>query len=323
MKKYLFLLCLVVCSLFAYAIETEESLLLINPGRETYINYPSQMLKTRFNVTVFLPEKYVPLKKQYPVILWLGAGPKQASQAEALQSRYPALVVGINWTEQDYAQPEQLASFITRELIPYIDTNYFTFAEPEKRLLVAEGEQASRLALLLLKRPYFAKAGALTALSQPGEYEGIPAGVRLYIRGEQAELAVAQQTLEAAQKTYGPDFVLHYNRASDTWWETARPDYAWAPQADVQIKRLEAALDAARLALGAGQAAHLRVWAVLKNGQFFDYIPAQVRMSPPYLTWEAATGSLYPVSGAEKTTVRLGAVVDKPGFSAKIRLKKS
>ena len=44
-------------------------------------------------------------------------------------------------------------------------------------------------------------------------------------------------------------------------------------------------------------------------------------MSPPYLTWDETTGSLRPIAGATKGTVRLGAVVDKPGFSAKIKLK--
>ncbi len=321
MKKYLFTFLLAICTPFVYGIETDQSLLLINPGRETYINYPSQILKSRFNVTVFLPEKYVPLKKQYPVILWLGAEPKQAPKAKELQERYPAVIVGINWKEADYNDPEQLVAFITRELVPYIDTNYFTFAEPEKRLLVAEGEQASRLVLALLKKPYFANAAAITALSEPEVYKDIPGAVRLYIRGEQAGLSVAQKSLETAQKTYGTDFVLHYNRESDGWWEISRPDYLWAPREQVQLKRLDAELDAKYLVLTENKAAHLRIWAVLENQQFFDYIPGQVRMSPPYLTWDETTGSLRPIAGATKGTVRLGAVVDKPGFSAKIKLK--
>lgn len=322
MKKYLFTLLLAFCAPLVYGIETDESLLLINPGRETYINYPSQILKSKFHVTVFLPEKRVPLKKQYPVILWLGAGPKQAPLAEELQARYPAVIVGINWTEADYASPAKLEEFITRELMPYVDTNYFTFADPEKRLLVAEGEQASRLVFSLIRKPNFAYAAAVTALSEPAVYENIPAQVRLYIRGEQAGLAVAQTALETAQKTYGTDFVLHYNRGN-SWWETARPDYLWAPKDQVQLKRLEAAVNVKKLVLTENKPARLRVWAVLNNAQFFDYIPVQVRVSPPYLTWDAATGYLLPINGAEKATVRLGAVVDKPGFSAKIKLKKS
>ena len=78
MKKLLFLLFL----LFPTLAVCGEPLLLINPGRETFLNFPSASVGNDKTVTVFLPEPAVPLRGRYPVIYLLGAGPDDAQAAQ-------------------------------------------------------------------------------------------------------------------------------------------------------------------------------------------------------------------------------------------------
>ena len=128
MKKLLFLLFL----LFPTLAVCGEPLLLIHPGRETFLNFPSASVGNDKTVTVFLPEPAVPLRGRYPVIYLLGAGPDdaQAAQEKLDGSARKAILVGVNFTDAELADTDKIATFFSRELVPYIDTNYPTVDEP-------------------------------------------------------------------------------------------------------------------------------------------------------------------------------------------------
>ena len=113
--------------------------MLINPGRETFLNFPSAIMGNDKTVTVFLPEPAIPLHKRYPVVYLLGAIPKEAPLVQQCldRSNQKAILVGINFTEQDLADTDKIAAFISRELVPYIDVNYMTKDEPAWRGVAA------------------------------------------------------------------------------------------------------------------------------------------------------------------------------------------
>ena len=80
-------------NLFAQA---EESRLIINPGRETFVHFPSTVLGNAYTVTFFLPERAVPLHSSYPVLVMLGLTPKHAELVKNFQQQNKVLVVGVN-----------------------------------------------------------------------------------------------------------------------------------------------------------------------------------------------------------------------------------
>ena len=320
MKKYLLLLGLLGGVSFLHA--QEQSLIFIHPGRETFVYFPSAALGSTNTVTFFLPEDFVPLEKSYPLVVALGVVPKQAQAVAAFQQQNPAIVVGVNFEEKDYVErAAQIEQFLTRELLPYVDTNYLTKTGPENRILAVQGKSAVQVALRVAQNPNLFGALALFSTADVWETSPVPSVLTL-ITGTQAELALAQRVFEQHGKTYGPDFALRYTEPTKLWFETIDTDYLWAPAEKTRIKYLRAAVSGNKISLASPQEVFLRVWAVLENNSLFHYVAPSLRISPPFLTWDPARGALRVVSGATAGTVRVRNIVDKPGFSVKIKLKK-
>jgi len=321
MKKLILLFSLLLCSPLVKA--QDESYVFIHPGRETFVNFPSESLGNTYTVSFFLPEDFVPLKQNYPVVVALGLVPKNDAKAVgSYQKEHPAIVVGINFTEEDYAQKsDKIVHFLSRELLPYTDANYLTKTGPENRILAVQGKDAAQIALRVAQNPNLFGALALIRPANAWENVTVP-DVRMLIIGSQEELAAAQQALEQNGKKYGPDFALRYDEDYSFWLETVNTDYLWAPAAQVQLKTLKADVLFNRVSLATAKAIPLRVWAVLADNSLFHYVPVSVRVSPPYLAWDNTRGLLHIVAGAEPSKVRVYQSVDKPPFSVKIHLKK-
>lgn len=318
MKKLFLLL---VCLLCAGVCRAEESRLIINPGRETFVHFPSEIMGSNYTLTVFLPEEFVPLSKRYPVVYLFGPGPKQAEAGHALAAKEQVLTVAVNFEEEDYKEADKIVRFLARELVPYIDTNYLTLAAPNRRVLAVQGDKAAKVAKELFYKPNL--FGAL-ALFSPGAEAGnwgeFTPSARVFVAGSQSELAVAQASLERNKKAYGRDFALSYRGDNKDWFSALPLGYLFSAPNKAALKRLEARVSDAKLTPGGAVA--LRVKARLKGGFLFDYVPPVVRFSPPYLTWNAGLGTLEMLPGAESGSVKIQGGVDKITFSTKITLKK-
>ena len=321
MRKIILFTCVLLSASWLFA--QEESRLLINPGRETFVHFPSTILGNTYTVTFFLPEPRVPLKKNYPVIVLLGVSNKQAPEVATLQKQMPAIVVGINFSEEDYTRHgEKIVQFLSRELLPYLDTNYWTIPGPENHWLAAQGEAAAGVALRALQTPNLYGALFLASPGKAWANSSLPA-VRTFVTGSEADLALAQQALEAAGKVYGVDFALRYTKDTLPWFVQLDANYLAARAEEVTLKRVESVLANNVVRLSGDNKTRLRSWAVLANNSFFDYVPVGLRMSPPYLSWEPSTGELQVLPGAVPGKVIIRALADKPAFTLKLKIKKA
>lgn len=320
-KLYLILtFLLLTCGAFAQ----EESIMIIHPGRETFIHFPSAVLGSKYTLTVFLPEDAVPLSRRYPVVYLLGAGPQQAREAQAFLAQHKALVVGINFQEADYQNRAKIVEFISRELMPYIDTNYLTFTDPSQRVIAARGKSAALTAMELFAKPLLFEKLALASPADAIEQLQLPAAgsPRVFVSGTQAELALAQEKLEALGLAYGEGFALQYADASQGLFDGVDYAYLTAAPQKAALKRLKGKLSLSALPLESDTPVKLSVTARLKNGRDYAYVPVSLRVSPPYFHWNAARGELSLLAGAEAGKVKISGGVDKTAFSVKIRLKK-
>ena len=322
MKKHFFaavLAVLAACPLFAQ----EEEIMIIKPGRETFAHFPSAVLGNKHTLTVFLPETFVPLKGRYPLIVLMGAGPKQADEAAAYMERNKAIVAAVNFEEADYAEREKIVRFVSRELLPYLETNYPVLPGAENRVIASRGTGGAVTAAALLQVPGAFGGAAFISPGDAWEKTTLPkTPFRAFVTGSQAELALAQQTLEKAGLAYGPGFAVEYASASAPWFGALRTDYLFAPAADLAVTRFKADVSGNELKLESADTVSLRVLARLKNGLTVDYVPSSLRISPMFLEWNAARGTLRALAGADAGTVKIRPVVDKPSFSVKIKLKK-
>ena len=319
MKKWIWMMfCLI--GLGAWAA---EPLMLLNPGRETFLNFPSAVFPDK-TITIFLPEPAVPLHGKYPVVYVIGAIPKDAPAVQDLLARAAkkAIIVGVNLTEADLKKQGDVSTFFSRELVPYIDTNYPTLQEPVFRAIAASGPTGTRaLAALLARKQLFARAFVLNSGTAPISFAGADGKLRVLAVGAREELAVLWQTLQDMGRKYGTQAVLQI-APETTWAESLNLDYLFADDADLQIVKLEGNTSSKNAFIARNSSVSFSVKALLANKMEFDYIPLNLRISPPYLSWDAALGVLKPIPGATAGKVKIGVTVDNLGYTAKIRLKK-
>lgn len=323
MKKYFSLFFFLFAAISAFAqLQITEPLLLINPGRETFINFPSNTLPGK-TVTFFLPEEKVPLKGRYPVVYVLGAVPKDAQAAAQFIARAEPkpLVVGINLTPEDLADAARVTRFFTQELIPYVDTNYSTLADASHRALIAVGTEGGVASFSLLYRHLlFSKALLLQVDPALLNAMALPRDLRLMAVGDRESLAGFQAMLEKARFHYGQHFVLREGKEEKPFEETPFP-YWFADKKQVSIKKLDWNIFPRKFALSS-PGAKVDIVARLKNGEKYNFYPASLLISPPVLEWNAEKGSLSSISGAEPGRVKLTVKTPLKDFSAKITLKK-
>ncbi|WP_458401643.1 hypothetical protein [Candidatus Avelusimicrobium sp.] len=321
MKKLLSIF-LFLCALPAFCA---EPLLLINPFRETFVNFPTSTLQSEgLAVTIFLPEPALPLRQKYPVVYVLGVGPKDAEAARALleNSAQKAILVGVNLTEENMQDVEKVADFISRELVLYIDANYPTLAEASQRGIAAQGAGGGKvLAALLAKKNLFTKGVLLNGGHWPVSLAVADENMRLLLAGNRNNASVWAQTLQDSQKDFGPDFAVKLTEEKSLL-AVIDLGYLWADAARLMPKKFTARVTPDHLSLSAKQPAYLAVSATLANGQVFDFMALDIRLSPHYLNYDAESGALTAIPGAQPGKVKISQNVGKKKFSTKIRLKK-
>ncbi len=297
--------------------------MLINPSRETFLNFPSATMPDK-TVTVFLPESAVPLHQRYPVVYLLGAIPKDAEAAQAVldKSGRKAIFVGINFTDKDLANVSKLTLFFAQELIPYIDTNYSTLTDaPYRGVAALGGAGAKALQMLLARKDLFGRAVLVHGGEEALLWANMDPSMRILAAGTRAELAAWQTSWQQLNGEYGPDFVTKIDPDA-TLFSALNLDYLFAPAEEVTVVKVQGSTVPNKLSLSANEKAVLTLQATLANGQQFDVLGLDLRISPPYVSWDAATGELTPIAGAATGKVKLSVTVDNVDFTTKIKLKK-
>ena len=304
--------------------QTEESRLFIAPGRESFLHFPSQTFGDKYNLRVYLPENAQAKSTRHAVVYLLGWEEDSREAIQTYLKSNDVLVVWVNFTKSDLEQDSaNIVHFFTQELLPYIDTNYFTFDTPEKRILVTHGEGAAKTAVALLQKPdlfyFLAAKNAGEAFAQLREW---PAQMRVSVTGKPKELSSAQQSLEQAGAQLGTQFVLYYDNGRDEVLGHADLGYFTAEKDALRPVKIHSFLTEKQLPLQTGAAVHLFAAVTLKNKMVSVFIPQTLRMSPPFLDWDAAGGKLSVRAGAERGKVKISGQVDNLVFKTAVKLKK-
>lgn len=295
----------------------------IHEGRETFVNFPSQIIKNTKTLNVFLPEPAIPMKGSYPVVYLLQADSLQAEGAKAFnqKAKQKVIFVGLNFTAGELRDRETLLKFFTQELIPYVNANYPTLNRPSQRVVAARGEGAL-LALEMLAKPEFISNAVLISPQGTAEFGGfLPASTRVYARGSRAELAGLQQQLDEAGLAYGKNYAYREGFYASVF-DNLDLTYLFAAPAEAMVKKLSGKLSASSLVLGGDEAVTFTGSATLANGQKMDFEPVSFKISPMYLDWNAASGTLRALNGAEPGPVQLRVSVDNAAYTGRITLKK-
>ena len=311
---------LLICPVAASAVQ--DSRMFVTAGRETFFNFPSEELGNKYTLTVFLPTEIAPIHSHYPVVYFVGLDRSDLDAFHAFAKKNQVFLVGLFIEPQELEMlANKIPAFLIRELVPYIDTNYATQADPAGRILAARGEEASSIVLSVFEKEIF---GALS-LQNPGDALKkmvVRPHARVFIQGTQEELAVASHVFAAAGLQYGPQYALEYAAFDAGWLDGVNTAYLTAPAEQVLVKKVNLVLGGKTLPLEKGKSVSLQVYTTLKNGLKTVFIPQKLRVSPPYLDWQENMGMLRVRSGAQAGPVKVTVGVDKVENSAQIYLKK-
>lgn len=320
--KYFYTLLALLCVVPCFA--QEESRLFVAPGRETYFRFPTQTFGEKYTLRVYLPEQKAHQAQKYPVVYLLGLEKEEREAIKNFVEKNSALVVWVDFSQDDLARDTaNIVQFFTRELLPYIDINYFTFGMPEKRILAAYGKPAAQVALALLEKPnlfnYASFNAPQNALEDAPQW---PASARAIVSGTQHDLALSQRALEKAGAQFATQFVLHYDNGQNNVLRDVDLSYFFAPKDQLKPVKLRAFLSEKQLPLQQGKTARLLVTATLKNKSTTAFVPETLRISPPFLEWNFVQGTLAVRPGAERGKVKITAQTDDLAGQAVLKLKK-
>lgn len=296
----------------------------IHPYQEVFVNFPSEIIHSNKVLFIYLPEEKIPLSKNYPVIYLLQTdrSMNEAAKAFNAKSKNKAIIVGLNFSDQEISDTDKLASFFKRELIPYINANYPTLNEPAQRVVVSRGPVAAKLALAVISSPEVAFKAILVSPENIG-LDALPLSKesRIFARGGRQGLADLQQMLTASGLQYGKNFAYQIGFYASVF-DNLDTDYLFAAPQEVTVKKLSGKVKPSTLSLSEPGKAVFSARAVLNNGQQFDFIPNNFKISPMYLDWDAAAGTLAVIRGAEAGKVKLTATAADAELQTFIRLKK-
>lgn len=303
MKNKILLLSLsVLCApLFARATAIQEpanEVIIKNGPRETYYNFPSYALNNRRHVRFILPENYVgAVSKNYPAVYLLGdidAPPPPAAE--------DTIFIISQVKETDYADPQKFAEFINDELVLYTDVNYRTDKNPSLRTIQTSGS-AGTLALAAWNRTdafnkiFLYDASSAAVPSGPGPV--LPANAYAYFEAY-APTAHALDAYFSAQGFKTCENLFY----KITGMESDRP---------VKNSKFAFISNAKTLPLSGG-AAELKAYFGPYNCIIKE---ADLRISPPVLSFDEESQTLSPIPGAPKGTV----TVFFKNVKTKIKLK--
>ena len=82
------------------------------------------------------------------------------------------IVAAVDFQDGDYADEQTIIRFVTRELLPYLETNYPVLSGAENRIIAARGEAGAKIALALLSVPE--AFGGVALASPENVWEKIP-----------------------------------------------------------------------------------------------------------------------------------------------------
>lgn len=311
---------LLICPVLAYAVQ--DSRMFVTAGRETFFNFPSEELGDKYTLTVFLPTEVAPVRQHYPVVYFIGLDRSDLDAFHAFAKKNKVFLVGLFIEPKEMiALADKMYPFMMRELIPYIDTNYATQADPSGRILAARGEEASSVVLSVFEKGIF---GALS-LQNPGDAlkkMSVPLQSRVFIQGTQEELAIASRLFVSSGLQYGPQYAFDYAPFDAGWLDGVNIAYLTAPTEKVRVKKINLVLGGKTIPLEKGKSVSLQVYTTLANGLKTVFIPHELRMSPPYLDWQENMGMLRVRAGAETGLVKIAVGVDKVESFGQIYIKK-
>ena len=330
MKKLLIFTLAVLAAAVASAQHTtthEDMRIFVRPGEEVLTRFPSKYLDNEARINVILPASYE-TAQNFPAVYLLGheSMDKPAAQkvfgAGGFWDKAVLIVVNIKGGGN-------IADFVFRELLPYVDTNYKTDDLPQSRILMAEGKMAVNvLEMLAANGGYVYNAALLLQdnMAMPAPKNPFSENIKIFAAGRVGNIARLQQMLEEKGLKFLNNFasVIFEPQEDARQWNKLNFKYFFAGAAAQTISKIKVYQSAG--SISPSDVEPLRLWleVKIKGGDTFNYIPRNLKISPPVLAWNGADAALSIIYGAAPGAVKISGPLPfyKKGFGTSVKIAK-
>ena len=330
MKKLLILTFAVLAATAVFAQHTtihEDMRIFVKDGEEVLTRFPSKYLDNDARINVILPKNY-DTAQNFPTVYSLGheSMDKPAAQkifgASDFWDRAIFIVINIKGGGN-------IGDFIFKELLPFADTNYKTDALAQSRFIMAEGKMAADVLQMLADNKGYVYNAALLLqdnMAMPAPQNPFSGNLKIFAAGRVGNIARLQQMLEEKGLKFPVNFaaVIFEPQDDARQWDKLNFKYFSAGGAGQEISKIKVYQSAGKISQS--DAEPLRMWleAKTKGGDIFNYIPHDLKISPPVLAWDGADAALSIIYGAAPGTVKISGPLYfyNKGFKTSVKVLK-
>lgn len=299
-------------------------------GEDTIVFFPSDYLGYAPKINVVFPEGYDARQTRFCSVYVIN---KEELPKEALYASFPKEYAGkclfVNVRFNNIPSAKALEGFLGRELLPYMETNYKIDASASAKVLLAgEGYSAPVINVLGGLSGYinnFALSFYVNT-AMPGLFEGADKDVKVWAVGSLGNMARLQSSLEKSGFKFFDNFGYQIVENSGANPPALRDilNLHYLLEKD-SLKPLKAKGVFSAKSASSVSEERFNFWleASGKKGLKLNYIPASLKIAPPFLSWDYDTASFGVIYGAQPGKVKIsGFAGDVLPFEASFKITK-
>lgn len=288
-----------------------EMSIFVKDGEEVITNFPSANLTVAPKIHIVFPFENT---GRYPSIYIIS--PEELDKAK-IQKMYPDffgkyffITVMLEEGENNFSK------FLTSELLPYIEVNYFVHSNAEERTLVVKNSFAiAYLADLENISAYLKNAALGFDYSSPLPEISAVDGLNLFAEGPVDNMAALHASLAKQNLVYLKDFA--YDIIADGTKHFDNLEFLF--NKDVRkISKITSYQQFKTLDLNKDFSSLFWLNLKSKDGYTLAYIPQDVRIAPPLLNWNKEQATFNIIPGASVGQIKIDG---KTEFGKKFKAK--
>ncbi|MBO4707038.1 MAG: hypothetical protein J5594_00545 [Elusimicrobiaceae bacterium] len=291
-----------------------EMRIFVKDGEEVITNFPSENLLAAPKIHIVLPTENT--QSRYPSVYIISG---EELDKEKIKEMYPDFYGKYYFVTVKLEEGENnFSTFLTKDLLPYMELNYAVLADGAQRTLIAKNSFAlAYLADLKNISAYLKNAALGFEYSSPlPKIEVTGNDLNLWADGPVDNIAALHASLAAQGLVYLENFA--YNITSGKLAQgSANIDFLFN-RAGRKISKITPYQQFETLDLDKDYSSLFWLNLKAKSGYKLAYIPQDLRIAPPLLNWNKEQATFNIILGASEDKVK---VSGKTEFGKKFKAK--
>ena len=309
----------------------EDMRIFPHEGEDVIVYFPSVYLPYKTKINVVFPKDYDTKNGRFCSVYTLGSGemPKNAVK-EFFPREYADKCVFVNIRLNNIPSGDMLDQFLSKELLPYIETNYKIEEDKSfKTLMSGEKYSSAVLEVLPALSNYFGNFAGFFyhSTAVPDNLDGISADISFFAAGRAENIARLQFLFEQSGLKFYKNFAFKVVNVESS----KMPDLKTVFNFEYIFNKNLCKPVKAKPIFSTDKASStseepVTFWLAVKSKKTcgdLNYIPSKFKIAPPFLSWDYEEVSFKIIYGAQPGKVKIsGFAGDILPFDATFKITK-